>query len=103
MQLLSPSGSVINPGASISQAIAIANPNKVENHIWYSLLLCYISLATTAYAYQNKLHSGWVISTGTRRSEQFPATIDPIRTLGIIIYYIIVFCINVRKWACVLV
>ena len=30
MQLLSPSGSVINPGASINQAIVIANPNKVE-------------------------------------------------------------------------
>lgn len=29
MQLLSPSGSVINPGANISQAIVIANPNKV--------------------------------------------------------------------------
>lgn len=28
MQLLSPSGSVINPGASINQAIVIANPNK---------------------------------------------------------------------------
>ena len=29
MQLLSPSGSVINPGASINQAVVIANPNKV--------------------------------------------------------------------------
>lgn len=84
MQLLSPSGSVINPGATVSQAIVIANPNKVENHIWHIYFVCYVSLATTAYAYQNKLHSGWVISTGTRRSEQFPATIDPIRTLGMI-------------------
>lgn len=65
MQLLSPSGSVINPGATISQAIVIANPNKVDNHIWH-IVVCYVSLATTAYAYQNKLHSGWVISTGTR-------------------------------------
>ena len=33
MQLLSPSGSVINPGANINQAVVIANPNKVVGHI----------------------------------------------------------------------
>ena len=77
MQLLSPSGSVINPGANVSQAIVIANPNKVSSTI---LLVCssyYITLATTAYAYQNKLHGGWIISTGAGRGEQFPAAINP--------------------------
>jgi len=43
----------------------------------YGLLSYYITLATTAYAYQNKLHSGWIVSTGAGRGEQFPATINP--------------------------
>ena len=33
MQLLSPSGSVVNPGANINQAVVIVNPNKVVGHV----------------------------------------------------------------------
>ena len=77
MQLLSPSGSIINPGANVSQAIVIANPNKVSSTIVRVGLSYYITLATTAYAYQNLLHSGWIVSTGAGLSEQFPTAINP--------------------------
>ena len=53
MQLLSPSGSVINPGTNVSQAIVIANPNKVTTIIMTCALnVCYDQfVATSAHAH----------------------------------------------------